>query len=301
MTDIGTPRGLRGRSVKALVPAPTVSLVIPAYNEEATIERCVLAAVRQTRAPREIIVVDNRSTDGTAAIVERLAAEHPNSGIRLLRQFDAQGLVPTRNAGFAAARGEVLGRIDADSVIAPDWVENVSRVMSDPTVGGLTGPVTYYDVPLFGSSPLSDDLVRRTLWHLGRRCPFLYGSNMAIRAAAWKAIEHTACRDHDDVLHEDIDLAVHLNQAGIRVAYSRRMRAGVSARRLDSSPSSFRAYTHRFDATYTSHGLDHWTLRAPRHLLQGLFWGLYSMSSLTPSRRAARTAERTGAAGHGHG
>jgi glycosyltransferase involved in cell wall biosynthesis len=268
-----------------------VSLVIPAYNEESTIERCLLAAVRQTQAPREIIVVDNRSTDGTAAVVRRLAESHPDAGIRLLRQFDAQGLVPTRNAGFAAAKGDVIGRIDADSVIAPDWVANVSRAMGDPAVGAVTGPVTYYDVPVFGSSPVSDDLVRRSLWHLGkRRCPFIYGSNMAIRAQAWRAIEDSACPDHDDVLHEDIDLAVHLKQTGIRVAYVPRMRAGVSARRLESSPSSFRAYTHRFNATYESHGIDHWTLRAPRHLLQGLFWGLRSASTLTSSS-ATRTAE----------
>ncbi|MFD6098327.1 glycosyltransferase [Nocardiopsis flavescens] len=285
MTEIEVPRRSRRRSARVTTPAPTVSLVIPAYNEEATIERCVLAALRQTRPALEVIVVDNRSTDGTATIVRRLARAHPDAGIRLLSQFDAQGLVPTRNAGFAAARGEVLGRIDADSVLSPAWVENVSDAMADPTVGALTGPVTYYDVPVFRSSPVSDDLVRRSLWHLGRRCPFLYGSNMAIRARAWEAIEHTACPDHDDLLHEDIDLAVHLKQTGIRVAYSPRMRAGVSARRLESTPSSFRAYTHRFDATYTSHGIDHWTLRAPRHLLQGLFWGLRSASTLTPSSR----------------
>ncbi|WP_199725700.1 glycosyltransferase family 2 protein [Nocardiopsis sp. Huas11] len=271
-------------SARPVAPPPTVSLVIPAFNEETTIERCLLAALRQTRAAREIIVVDNRSTDGTAAVVRRVVEAHPDAGIRILRQFDAQGLVPTRNAGFAAARGDILGRIDADSVIAPDWVANVSEAMGDPTIGAVTGPVTYYDVPLLGSSSLSDDLVRRPLWRLGRRrCPFLYGSNMAVRAQAWHAIEGSACADHDDVLHEDIDLAVHLKQTGIRVAYAPRMRAGVSARRVESSPSSFRAYTHRFHATYESHGIDHWTLRAPRHLLQGVYWGLRSVSSLAPS------------------
>lgn len=289
MTDVDIPRRGRGRVVRAVASAPTVSLVIPAYNEEATIERCLLAVLAQTQTPREVIVVDNRSTDGTAEVVRRLIEAHPGAGIRLLRQFDAQGLVPTRNAGFAAATGDVLGRIDADSVLAPDWVENVSRAMADPAVGAVTGPVTYYDVPVVGSCRVSDDVVRRTLWHLGRRrCPFLYGSNMAIRATAWRSIEHTACPDHDDVLHEDIDLAVHLKQTGIRVAYAPRMRAGVSARRLDSSPASFRAYTHRFVATYESHDIDHWTLRVPRHLLQGLFWGLRSASSLSPSARASR-------------
>ena len=289
MTDADIPRRRNRRAARAAVSAPTLSLVIPAYNEEAVIERCLLAVLAQTQAPREVIVVDNRSTDGTAEVVRRMIQDRPEAGIRLLRQFEAQGLVPTRNAGFAAATGDVLGRIDADSVLAPDWVANVTRAMADPGIGAVTGPVTYYDVPVVGSCRVSDDVVRRALWHLGRRrCPFLYGSNMAIRAAAWKSIEHTACPDRDDVLHEDIDLAVHLKQNGIRVAYAPRMRAGVSARRLDSSPASFRAYTHRFAATYESHGIDHWTLRAPRYVLQGLFWGLRSASSLTPSPRASR-------------
>lgn len=262
-----------GRYAEASRPGgPTVSLVIPAFNEASTIERCLLAAVGQTRAPWEIVVVDNRSTDATAEIVERVAAEHPEVPIRLVRQYATQGLVPTRNLGFAVATGEVFGRIDADTVLDPRWVERVADSMRDAAVGAVTGPVVYYDLPVLGTTQVSDDLVRRALRGLGRRYPFLYGSNMAIRAEAWRAIEHATCLDQDDLLHEDIDLAVHLRQAHIRTAYVPRMRASVSARRLGSSPSSFRAYTTRFEATYDAHEIRHWSLRAPQLLLQLLYW-----------------------------
>ncbi len=249
---------------------PRVSIVVPAYDEEACIERCVRAAVDQTVPAWEVVVVDNRSTDRTAEIVARLAAEHPRAGIRLVAQHAVQGLVPTRNAGFAAATGDVLGRIDADTVVAPDWVERVGEVLSDPAVAAVTGPVSYHDVTALGLHRFSDDRVRRAVRGLGPLYPFLYGSNMALRADAWRAIEGTVCLDPEDRFHEDIDLAVHLHQAGLLAAYSSRVRAGVSARRVHTSPASFRDYTDRFARTYAHHEVDHWYLGAPPVLMRSI-------------------------------
>lgn len=251
---------------------PSVSVIIPAYDEEAVIERCVLAAVHQTVRPKEVLVVDNRSTDRTSEIVSRLAAEQPWAPIRLVHQHAVQGLVPTRNAGFAAATGDVLGRIDADTVVAPDWVQQVAERMSDPGIAALTGPVSYYDVPLRAAHRLSDHPVRRALHGLGMEYPFLYGSNMAIRASAWRTIETTACLDPDDLLHEDIDLAIHLYQAGLRAAYAPTMRAGVSLRRLFTPSASYWDYTRRFERTYAQHDVSHWHLRVPPRVLRGIYW-----------------------------
>lgn len=289
----------RRRSPHALTAGrlPTVSIIIPAYDEEAVIERCVLAAVRQTVAPHEVIVVDNRSTDRTAEIVTRLAAEHPWAPIRLVHQHALQGLVPTRNAGFAAATGDVLGRIDADTVVSPDWVQRVAERMSDPGTAALTGPVSYYDVPLRLVHRLSDHPVRGALHKLGTKYPFLYGSNMAVRASAWSVIEPTACLDPDDLLHEDIDLAIHLYQAGLRVAYAPMVRAGVSLRRLYTPRASYWDYTRRFERTYELHDVSHWHLRVPPRVLRGLYWPARIGTSLlvgpsegpfgdTPRRRA---------------
>lgn len=251
---------------------PTVAIVIPAYNEAAVIERCLRAAIDQTRPAHEILVVDNRSTDATAHIARAIASAHPHTAIRVLSQHDVQGLVPTRNRGFAAASADVLGRIDADAVIDRDWVARVATVMADEGVGAVSGPVSYYDLPFAGGGRVSDDLARRALRRLGSEYPFLFGSNMAIRASAWRAIEREACLDPADVLHEDIDLSVHLHGAGIGIAYEPAMRATVSARRLSTSSGAFRAYTRRFERTYTAHHIRRWHLAAPRVLLQGVYW-----------------------------
>lgn len=162
---------------------PTVSIVIPAFNEQAVIERCLEAAMDQTMPAHEILVIDNRSTDDTAALARRVAEHHPAARIRVIAQDAVQGLIPTRNAGFAAATGDVLGRIDADTVVGRDWVSHVARAMADPAVGAMSGPVAYYDLPFRGPQRISDDMARRALRRLGSKYPFLYGFDPRLQQA----------------------------------------------------------------------------------------------------------------------
>lgn len=241
----------------------TISIVIPAYNEEATIRPCLQAAILQTVPASEIIVVDNRSTDGTADIVRAVQAEFPDAPIVYLQQNKEQGLVPTRNFGIDRARGDVIGRIDADSIIEPNWVEEVEEAFRDPSVGATTGPVLYYDMPLRRFGLKADDTVRQLILKLTRDYHFLFGSNMAIRREAWRTIRPELCNDEDDELHEDIDLSVHLAQHSFRVAYVPTMVSGMSARRLEDSPRDYAYYAMRFERTYARHGIRNPVLRAP--------------------------------------
>jgi glycosyltransferase involved in cell wall biosynthesis len=257
-----------------------VSIVIPAFNEEATIEPCVLAALTQTVPAHEIIVVDNRSIDRTAAIVAELQAAHPEAPLIYLPQFDEQGLVPTRNAGLNAATGDVLGRIDADSVLEPNWVEEVQKAFADPEVAATTGPVLYYDMPLRRFGLKADDTLRRAILRLAREYHFVFGSNMALRDSAWRAIRDEVCRDEEDLFHEDIDISVHLYDAGLTARYIPTMVTGMSARRVDDSPRDYYSYVGRFDRTYTHHGVRNRRLRAPAWVFlavypvaKGLRWG----------------------------
>ncbi len=71
-----------------------VTIIIPAWNEAERIRDCLLNATRQTIMPHEVLVVDNRSTDNTCAIVEQFIAEHPEAPVKLLHQNDEQGLFP---------------------------------------------------------------------------------------------------------------------------------------------------------------------------------------------------------------
>lgn len=252
-------------------PLPTVSIVIPAYNEESTIRACVLAALMQTVPASEIIVVDNKSTDATAAIVAALQEEHPDSPLLYFQQNEEQGLVPTRNFGLDRAQGSVIGRIDSDSIIEPNWVEEVQKAFADDAVAATTGPVLYYDMPLRRFGLKADDQVRRLILKLNREYHFLFGSNMALRRSAWLAIRDEACRDESDELHEDIDLSVHLAQNHLTVAYVPTMVSGMSARRLEDSPRDYAYYARRFERTYARHGLKNPVLRAPMWVIFAVY------------------------------
>jgi glycosyltransferase involved in cell wall biosynthesis len=267
--------------------APTVSIVIPAYNEEATIRACVEAAILQTVPASEIIVVDNRSTDATAEIVRSLQAQYPESPLLYFQQNEEQGLVPTRNFGLDRAQGSVVGRIDADSILEPNWVEEVQKAFLDPAVAAATGPVLYYDMPLRRFGLKADDRVRRLMLKLNRDYHFLFGSNMALRRSAWQEIREETCRDEDDELHEDIDLSVHLARHRLQVAYVPTMVSGMSARRLEDSPRDYAYYVRRFERTYARHGLMNPVLRAPMFVFFAIYPVLKPVRAMR-QRAAAR-------------
>lgn len=231
-----------------------VSIVIPAYNEQERIVSCLDNAIRQSVAPCEIIVVDNRSSDATCTLVECFIAAHPDSNVKLLHQDEEQGLIATRNFGFEHAKGDVLGRIDADCMLKPDWVETVADIFSkDPQVMGATGPAVYYDMPAKRLGLRNDDRVRRSTYRADDDKVLLFGSNMAVRSSAWKQIKDTVCRDRPDIMHEDIDISLHLIDQGLKTIYCRKMITGVSARRMHTSLSSFRRYMQRFKNTFDAH------------------------------------------------
>jgi glycosyltransferase involved in cell wall biosynthesis len=269
----------------------TVSIVIPAYNEENTIRPCLLAAVLQTVSASEIIVVDNRSTDATADIVRAVQAEYPDAPIVYLQQNEEQGLVPTRNFGLDQAQGDLIGRIDADSILEPNWVEEVQKAFLEPAVAAATGPVLYYDMPLRRFGLKADDTLRQLVLKLTREYHFLFGSNMAIRREAWRAVRLEVCRDEDDELHEDIDLSVHLARHAFQVVYVPTMVSGMSARRLEDSPRDYAYYALRFDRTYARHGIRNPAFRVPIVVFLAIYPLLKTIRAIRQRRQALAERE----------
>jgi glycosyltransferase involved in cell wall biosynthesis len=250
---------------------PTVSIVIPAYNEERTIRACVVAAIEQTVPADEIIVVNNKSTDSTAKMLTALKTEFPDAPLVIIDQNDQQGITPTRNAGFNAATSEVIGRIDADSILEPEWVAVVKRIFSDPTVGAATGPMIYYDMPLRRFGARADDNMRRALLKLTKEYHFVFGSNMAMRASAWHDIRDHVCNDADKEMHEDLDLGIHLFDRGHKIVYGSKMVSGMSARRLDANPKDYLRYVRRWEKTYDHHKIFNPALRAPMVVFSAIY------------------------------
>lgn len=251
---------------------PTVSVVIPAYNEEAVIEQCIESVVNQTIPAYEIIIVDNNSTDKTARIVRRLQRHYPKATIRLLHKRSRQGITPARNHGFNSARGEIIGRLDADSMIEPDWIERISTYFRDhPGIAAITGPVSYHDMPLRKIGLRGDHRIRKVLSVFQGEYQFLFGTNMALRKSTWLAVRDSTCkervdpkyRDVDDEIFEDIDLSIHISERGFRTMYVPEMVANMSARRLKDSPKDFHRYLMRYNRTYNAHKVRRLSLRVP--------------------------------------
>ncbi|MEV7662711.1 glycosyltransferase family 2 protein [Paenarthrobacter sp. NPDC089316] len=267
---------------------PGVSIVIPAYNEESVIRQCLIAAIYQSVPAHEIIVVDNLSKDRTARIVRQMQQEYPESPIILLRQDAAQGLIPTRNHGLNSATGDVVGRIDADSVLEPDWVEQVQKAFMDSSVAAATGPVVYYDMPMRRFGLKADDKMRQLMLRLAKhQYHFLFGSNMALRRTAWETIRDEACLDEKDEMHEDIDLSLHLFEHDLKVQYVPQMVSGMSARRLEDSPRDYRYYVQRFDRTYKAHNVKKMALKAP----MVVFFSVYFPAKLLRAIHTANSAQ----------
>lgn len=185
-----------------------VSVVIPAYNEEKYLNACLKSVVSQSDMPDEIIVVNNNSTDKTAEI----AASFPQ--VTLLHE-KKQGITPTRNKGFNAAKGDLIVRTDADSRVPKNWIKKIKkRFEEDPDLLALSGPARFDDIPKAVQAKNWPTVIalnatfRQTFHH-----DCLFGPNMAIKKSAWDKVKTDLCMD-DKVVHEDVDLALHTARLG---------------------------------------------------------------------------------------
>ena len=133
---------------------PHVSIILPTYNDAAHIEGKIenLLALRYPADRREIIVVSDGSTDGTADIAARYQAR----GVRLIRYDGRRGKPYALNSGVAEARGELLVFTDARQILEADGVERLARRFRDPVVGVVSGVLRFRTG---GASPLEEGMV----------------------------------------------------------------------------------------------------------------------------------------------
>ncbi|MCU1363881.1 MAG: glycosyl transferase family 2 [Acidimicrobiaceae bacterium] len=124
------------RSVADLTPAhgwPSVAVVICAYNAESTLEECLRHVSALDYRPLEVIVVDDGSRDDTVDV----ARGFPH--VRLVR-IDHAGLGAARNAGYRAARSELIAYLDSDAYPCPEWPYYLALGASEAGLGGVGGP-----------------------------------------------------------------------------------------------------------------------------------------------------------------
>jgi glycosyltransferase involved in cell wall biosynthesis len=123
---------------------PKVSIIIPTYNRSGYIERCVRSCLDQTFRDLEVIVMDGASTDGSVAILQRLAESDPR--LRFVSKPD-DGEVFATNEGLKLACGEIYGIQASDDFYVPDAVEQaVSFLERHPHYAGVAGDALFIDV-----------------------------------------------------------------------------------------------------------------------------------------------------------
>ncbi len=179
-----------------------MSLVVPCYNASETIGDCLEAIGAQTRPADEVIVVDDASDDDTAAIVAAHACT-------LLTQERNRGPSAARNAGIAAANGEVLFFVDADVALRPDAVERALALLEgDPGLDIVHG--TYEPRPLRGRGTVERYLIGREA-HWRHRCAGEAGTVVfAVAAVRSRVFERFGLLDESLRDCEDVEYSTRL-------------------------------------------------------------------------------------------
>jgi cellulose synthase/poly-beta-1,6-N-acetylglucosamine synthase-like glycosyltransferase/peptidoglycan/xylan/chitin deacetylase (PgdA/CDA1 family) len=196
--------------------APAVSVVVPAYNEEAGIAATVRSMTASGYLGQvEVVVVDDGSSDGTASIVSRLGFP----GVTVISQPNA-GKPAALNRGIAKARHDILILVDGDTVFQPDTIGHLVSPMRDRHVGAVSGNTKVGNrAGILGrwqhiEYVMGFNLDRRMFDMLGT-IPTVPGAIGAFRRDALAAAGGLSA----DTLAEDTDLTMALCRSPWRVVY----------------------------------------------------------------------------------
>jgi cellulose synthase/poly-beta-1,6-N-acetylglucosamine synthase-like glycosyltransferase len=194
---------------------PSVSLIIPAYNAARWIVEC-LESVRALEYPSEkleVLVVDNKSTDGTGGLAHQCGFEPV--------VCERPGASAARNLGLSRAAGAIAAFLDSDAVADPGWLIHLVQSFQDPDVVGVGGRIDPYRV-VTGSEWHA--VLCRLLdqeKHLEGDPPFLLPfvatANAAFRTNALRAVGGF---DENLAVCEDADLCWRLQWAGGKIIYA---------------------------------------------------------------------------------
>lgn len=201
--------------------APRFSIVIPALNEEAVLGDCLESlALQQSAHGVEVIVVDNGSTDQTAAVARR-------HGARVVTE-PRPGVCHARQGGLASATGEIVVTSDADTTFAPGWLQSIDdQFRRDANVVAVAGPCVYVGGPWW--SRVWASLLFGAIAALARvtgRVFYVTATNLAFYRSAFESYDTRLTQGGDE-----LDVLRRLRRRG-RVVFVNRNATRTSARRL---------------------------------------------------------------------
>ncbi len=194
-----------------------VSVLVPAFNEEAVIAKTIESLLASDYQRLEILVIDDGSPDRTSEVVRERFADNPR--VRLFRKENG-GKAMALNYGMRQAQGEVVVGMDADTVFAPNTVGLLARALRHPKIGAVAGNAKVGNRINLVTSWQALEYI--TAQNLDRRAFALLGCITVVPGAvgAWRrdVVEKLGGFSHD-TLAEDQDLTLEVLRAGYKVAY----------------------------------------------------------------------------------
>lgn len=208
-SDPNIQEQIKSRYQKLSSDNPEISIVIPAYNEEASIVQTLSSLCANKTSKRlEIIVVNNNSKDRTAELVEAC-------GVKCITET-TQGITPARNCGLKQATGVYILNADADTIYPPDWIEEMTRPLQDPAIALTYGKFSFIPIgktkrPTYFFYEYVADFSRSLNAIFRNEAVNVYGFNSGFRRLQGKSVNGF---DHPPGSNEDGWLAEKLRTAG---------------------------------------------------------------------------------------
>lgn len=186
-------------------PQATVSIIVPVYNPGPYLRACIDSALGQTYRDIELILVDDGSTDGSSAVIDRYAAS--DSRVTTLRQPN-RGLSAARNAGLDIAQGDFITFLDADDILHPRFIELLTEQLNagaDIAACDFTRKETELTDAVRDEEPISmsgHDALESMLYQTSRLRHSAWGK--IYRRELWNGLRYPYCWFED--LHISADL-----------------------------------------------------------------------------------------------
>ncbi len=210
----------RERSPPSTDYKPRVTVLVPAYNEGKVIARTIQSILDGGYENIEVLVIDDGSTDDTAAVVSARAATDPR--VRLLEQPNG-GKARAANNGLNAATGEIVVAVDADTIVMPGAIAAMVAHFADPAITAVCGNVEVGNVRSWITRFQAIEYV--TSQNFDRRAFASLNSVSVVPGAlgAWRRSAVLAVGGYStDTLTEDADLTLTILRAGGRIVYEPR-------------------------------------------------------------------------------
>lgn len=201
-----------------------VSVVVPYYNEELYIEKCIKSLLNQNYPFLELIFVNDGSTDKSRQIVKK----YPVINLDLNHNGGYIGKV--RNAGMKIATGEILCTTDADCIVPHNWIELIVKAFKEETVSGVCGKIVSIEKDIISQIFI---LLHNFTLHLS----YIFGingacaANMAIRKDVFYKINGFK---EEVFISEDTSLFINAGKYG-RTVYIKNIVVRTSARKAKKS------------------------------------------------------------------